>query len=101
MQLRRPNRSAPNPRTIQSPDTQKSKCKKYKWGGRRGERCENRLPVGGEFPRKGSFAPVKENCVEQMIFFGEESLRNGIREFFAHYHGERNHQGLENRRSRL
>ena len=40
---------------------------------------------------------VKENCVEQMIFFGEESLRNGIREFFAHYHGERNHQGLENR----
>ena len=32
-----------------------------------------------------------------MIFFGEESLRNGIREFFAHYHGERNHQGLENR----
>ena len=40
---------------------------------------------------------IKENCVEQMIFFGEESLRNGIREFFAHYHGERNHQGLENR----
>src|SRR6266446_10140761 len=40
---------------------------------------------------------VKENCVEQMIFFGEESLRNGIREFLAHYHGERNHQGLENR----
>src|SRR5437867_22679 len=40
---------------------------------------------------------VKENCVEQMIFFGEESLRNGIREFIAHYHGERNHQGLENR----
>ncbi|HYR44098.1 MAG TPA: integrase core domain-containing protein, partial [Terriglobia bacterium] len=28
---------------------------------------------------------VKENCVEQMIFFGEESLRNAIREFIAHY----------------
>ena len=39
---------------------------------------------------------VKENCAEQMIFFGEESLRNGI-QFFAHYHRERNHQGLGNR----
>jgi putative transposase len=31
-----------------------------------------------------------------MIFFGEKSLRNAIREFLAHYHAERNHQGLEN-----
>lgn len=39
---------------------------------------------------------IKESCLEQMIFFGEDSLRNGIREFLAHYHLERNHQGLEN-----
>src|SRR5437773_497906 len=32
-----------------------------------------------------------------MIFFGEDFLWNGIREFIAHYHGERNHQGLDNR----
>ena len=32
-----------------------------------------------------------------MIFFGEDALRNSIREFIAHYHIERNHQGLENR----
>jgi len=32
-----------------------------------------------------------------MIFFGENSLRNATREFLAHYHGERNHQGLDNR----
>jgi hypothetical protein len=32
-----------------------------------------------------------------MIFFGEDSLRKVAREFIAHYHGERNHQGLENR----
>jgi putative transposase len=32
-----------------------------------------------------------------MIFFGEDMLRNAIREFVAHYHFERNHQGLENR----
>ena len=40
---------------------------------------------------------IKEDCLEQMIFFGEDSLRNAVREFIAHYHGERNHQGLENR----
>jgi hypothetical protein len=32
-----------------------------------------------------------------MIFFGEHSLRKGIHEFVLHYHGERNHQGLDNR----
>ena len=32
-----------------------------------------------------------------MILFGENALRNSIREFVAHYHLERNHQGLGNR----
>ena len=40
---------------------------------------------------------IKESCLERMIFFGEDSLRNTIREFVAHYHLERNHQGLGNR----
>jgi putative transposase len=40
---------------------------------------------------------IKEGCLEQMIFFGEDSLRNAIREFVEHYHHERNHQGLDNR----
>jgi putative transposase len=40
---------------------------------------------------------IKEGCLEQMILFGEDSLRNAIRHFVAHYHLERNHQGLENR----
>jgi transposase InsO family protein len=40
---------------------------------------------------------IKEDCLEQMIFFGEDSLRNAVREFIAYYHGERNHQGLGNR----
>ena len=31
-----------------------------------------------------------------MIFFGETSLRKAVLEFLAHYHAERNHQGLEN-----
>ena len=32
-----------------------------------------------------------------MIFFGEKSLRKAVQEFLAHYHGERNHQGMGNR----
>ncbi len=40
---------------------------------------------------------IKEECLNKMIFFGEKSLRNAVREFCRHYHQERNHQGLENR----
>ena len=39
---------------------------------------------------------IKESCLDRMIFFGEESLRTAIRNFIAHYHHERNHQGLAN-----
>ena len=39
---------------------------------------------------------IKESCLERMIFFGEESLRSAIQNFVAHYHAERNHQGLAN-----
>lgn len=39
---------------------------------------------------------IKESCLDRMIFFGESSLRKGIREFVLHYHGERNHQGIGN-----
>ncbi len=37
---------------------------------------------------------IKESCLDRLIFFGEGSLRKGIHEFIAHYHRERNHQGL-------
>jgi putative transposase len=40
---------------------------------------------------------LKEDCLDRMIFFGEASLRHAVREFLAHYHGERHHQGLANR----
>ncbi len=39
---------------------------------------------------------VKESCLERMILFGEGALRMAVREFVAHYHFERNHQGLGN-----
>ena len=31
-----------------------------------------------------------------MILFGEGSLRNALADFGAHYHTERNYQGLDN-----
>lgn len=39
---------------------------------------------------------IKTECVEQFVLFGEDSLRHVIREYLAHYHAERNHQGIEN-----
>jgi len=39
---------------------------------------------------------MKSECLERMVFFGERSLRRALAEFVAHYHGERNHQGLGN-----
>ena len=40
---------------------------------------------------------IKDECLEKMIFCGQASLRRAIGEYVAHYHSERNHQGLENR----
>jgi putative transposase len=40
---------------------------------------------------------IKDECLNRMIFISEASLRRAVREFMAHYHAERNHQGLGNR----
>jgi putative transposase len=40
---------------------------------------------------------IKDECLDRMIFFGERSLRKATHEYAAHYHRERNHQGLDNR----
>ena len=42
------------------------------------------------------FRSLKDECLSRMIFFGEKSLRRAVEAFLAHYHGERNHQGLDN-----
>jgi transposase InsO family protein len=39
---------------------------------------------------------VKSECLSRMIFFGENTLRNAVRQYLEHYHGERNHQSLNN-----
>ena len=38
---------------------------------------------------------MKFECLNKMIFFGEESLRRAFTEFTEHYHTERNRQGIE------
>ena len=39
---------------------------------------------------------IKEECLSKVIPLGERQLRWTVAEFVAHYHGERNHQGLDN-----
>ena len=39
---------------------------------------------------------VREECLDRLILFGERRLLRALDEFVAHYHGERNHQGLGN-----
>jgi len=52
-------------------------------------------------PNSNAFAhrvvrSIKEECLSQMIFFGQASLRHAITQYMSHYHEERNHQRLEN-----
>jgi len=39
---------------------------------------------------------IRSECLNRMIFFGQASLQRAISHFMAHYHTERNHQGLAN-----
>ncbi len=39
---------------------------------------------------------LKSECLDRMIFFGDQPLRRALTEFQTHYHHERNHQGLDN-----
>jgi hypothetical protein len=39
---------------------------------------------------------VREEVLHHTIIMGEESLRVVLTQYLAHYHAERNHQGLDN-----
>jgi len=59
-----------------------------------------RLPARS--PNLNAFAErfvrsIKEECLDRIIFFGEQMLRHAVTEFAIHYHRERPHQGLGNR----
>jgi transposase InsO family protein len=40
---------------------------------------------------------IKEECLDRLIPIGERHFRRAVTESVAHYHAERNHQGLDNR----
>ncbi len=40
---------------------------------------------------------IKDESLSRLILFGENMLRNAVRQFLKHYHTERNHQSLDNR----
>jgi len=39
---------------------------------------------------------TKSECMDRIVPLGEGHLRQAIGEYVAHYHGERNHEGLDN-----
>jgi hypothetical protein len=40
---------------------------------------------------------INSECLNKLLLLGERHLRHAVREFVAHYHLERNHQGLDGR----
>ncbi|WP_145058447.1 transposase [Lignipirellula cremea] len=64
---------------------------------------ENRKSVGRPRSNLNAFIEpfmrsLKSEPLSRMIFFGENLLRRAVSSFLEHYHGERNRQGLENKR---
>jgi len=40
---------------------------------------------------------IKEECLNRLIPIGERHVRHAVTEYVAHYHSERDHQGLDHR----
>jgi putative transposase len=56
------------------------------------ERAPNANAYAERFVRS-----IKDECLARLIPLGEQHFRRAVAEYVAHYHGERNHQGLGNR----
>ena len=60
-----------------------------------------RIPLPARSPNLNAYAErwvrsVKEECLSQLILFGEASLRHALTQYVEHFHHERNHQGKGN-----
>ena len=55
------------------------------------ERAPNANAYAERFVRS-----IKEECLDRLILLGERHFRRAVAEYVAHYHRERNHQGLDN-----
>ena len=61
----------------------------------------NRVPLPPRSPNLNSFAErwvrsVKSEALSKLILFGERSLWHALKNYIAHFHNERPHQGLGN-----
>jgi putative transposase len=56
------------------------------------ERAPNANAYAERFVRS-----IKEECLDRIVPIGARHFRRAVAEYVAHYHGERNHQGLCNR----
>jgi putative transposase len=59
------------------------------------------VPLPPRSPNLNAYAErwvrsVKEECLAQLILFGEKALQHALTEYVTHYHHERNHQGKDN-----
>ena len=57
--------------------------------------CPVRAPNCNAFAER-FVRSIREECLDRIILFGERSLRRVLKEYIAHYHAERDHQGLGN-----
>jgi hypothetical protein len=55
-----------------------------------------RAPNGNAYAER-FVRSMKEEGLDPLIPIGERHFRRAVTEYVAHYHGERNHQGLDNR----
>jgi putative transposase len=60
-----------------------------------------RVPLPPRSPNLNAYAErwvrsVKEECLSQLILFGEASLRHVLTQYVEHFHHEQNHQGKGN-----
>jgi len=60
-----------------------------------------RVPLPPRSPNLNAFAErwirsVKEEVLSQLILFGERALRHALKQYTAHFHTERPHQGIGN-----
>ena len=59
------------------------------------------VQIAFQAPNMNTFAErwvksVKTECLDKMILFGQSHLERALREYVAHHHNERPHQGLGN-----
>lgn len=60
------------------------------------------VPIPAKSPNCNPYAErvvrtVRSECLDHFVIFGERHLRHLLREFVAHYHTERYHQGIGSR----